>query len=272
MGTRILQALQDISLNVKYARYAAARRAKKVMRVMNIEPRRGGWSGNNELGYYLDIEGSTDLRKSVLKLSEWGMPEVWSIMLGLDTGNVNFTTTPTVFGLIAELAAGSGGTTQEVEVDWVNGTCISLPMNALSVIVSYDQALSGIPLDYGTLRARVTLGRGVRQGPDPIRTLHVDEADIAPGNFSEYVKIPAFARRLYVYHISGTAALWTPGVEIRFTSNPFTGQPSEIVPTSYLHNALPDGVNVPQYTQYVRLYNGSAVDIPAPYFRFIIGV
>ena len=241
--SRVVEVLRDISLQVKYARYAALRSRRTVQKVAPVEQRRGIWSGSNELGYYLEIEGSTDLRKSVLKLSEWGMPKIWTIMLGVDTNNVNFLTTPTVFGLIAELAAGAGGTTQEVEVDWVNGTCVSLPMNALSVIVRYDQELAGIPVDYGTLRTRVTLCEGVRPGGiPPIRTLHNSGSAIASGSFTQYVEVPAFARKLAVYTLGDQQnILFNPANRLYFTANHSQGNRRRLCPWSTSSTVCPKG-------------------------------
>lgn len=236
-----------------------------------LDQKNGPWTGSNYLGNYLEIEGSTSLRKSVLKMPEWGMPKVWTIMLGLDLTNINFNIGG-VFGLVAEIAAGSGGTTQELEVDWVNGVCVSMPMNAVSVIVRYDQQLTSFPGNYGTLRARVTLAPGVRAGPDPILTKKAAGGSVAVGAFSTYLQIPSFARRLLIFDGAGNETLWAPGVQIRFITTQVTGQPADIVQAAELHNALPDGVNVPQYARWVRLFNGSLTDISEPYYRFTIGV
>jgi hypothetical protein len=272
--SRTVALLRDISLQLKYARYAAIKQAKKAQLVELISPRRGAWSGSNELGYILDIEGSLDLRKSVLKLSEWGMPEMWTIMLGLDLTNVNFTGSVTSFGLIATISAGAGGTIQELEVDWVNGTMLSVPMNALSVGVSYDQFFPGFPANYGTIRTRVTLARGLRPGGiPPIRTLHT-EAALSNNNFSTLQSIPSFARKVALYTRDNEQnILYDPSNRIEFIGSPNTLLLLETVPMPFQQYCLPEGFMIPEGAYFVRMFNGSGTDMAAePFWRFSLGV
>jgi hypothetical protein len=269
----IISILRDISLNVKAARLIALQTARRAQAVKIIEQKHGPWSGSNYLGNYVDIEGNTDLKKSVLKMPEWGMPEMWTIMLGLDLTNVNFTGSVTSFGLIATISAGAGGTTQELEVDWVNGTMLSVPMNALSVGVSYDQFFPGFPANYGTIRTRVTLARGLRPGGiPPIRTLHT-EATLPDNTFSTQQSIPSFARKVALYTRDNQQnILYDPSNRVEFIGSPTTGLLLETVPMSFQQYCLPEGFMIPEGAYFVRMFNGSGTEMTEPFWRFSLGV
>ncbi len=100
-------------------------------------------------------------------------------------------------GVTAELDFGAGGATQIVQMDWVNGAQISVPMNAIDVIATFKN------VDITTLgsgiRLGVQVGRGRRAGGAASTLTMLDNVFLAANNvFPELVEIPAFAKRIHV--------------------------------------------------------------------------
>lgn len=96
------------------------------------------WSGNNSLGFELpiiDVSETAVFERTVLKLDEWGMPDVWTVVLSTNFQSQFGINDDQAFLLIGEIEFGAGGAVDQVTVDWLNGTVLRLPMNALSVKV-----------------------------------------------------------------------------------------------------------------------------------------
>lgn len=112
------------------------------------------WAGNNEIGQEVAFAPDANNRQTILKMGEWGFPEVWTIMLGIvytpDVPDIS------VFNIIANISAGVGGAVQEFRVDWNSGTIIRCVMNAVVITAEYSIAAS-VPSD---LRLRATIARG----------------------------------------------------------------------------------------------------------------
>lgn len=144
--------------------------------VVNANPRKGAWTGNNQLGYSLPFKPDANNEQTILKLDEWGFPEVWTVSLSLEGfDNLEVFGEVNGFGVLALIHFGAGGATQTIEVDWKTGTQLSLTMNAINVIAKYQN------LDLGSgegdgLFLNVVLAKGNRPGNSaaPVRTMFVD--------------------------------------------------------------------------------------------------
>ena len=160
--------------------------------VIPLEARDGPWNGSNQLGNAVAFDDDLNNQQSILRLDPWGMPQVWTVSLGL---NYNRAIYPAggFFDVIASIEFGSGGQSQQVEIDWRNGASIALPMNALNVSARYNVSSTGT---YGTptpptdLSLSVLVTRGDLGHAKPTRTIITTNArDFA---------IPAFARSVKV--------------------------------------------------------------------------
>jgi len=138
----------------------------KARPVVALEPLTGPWTCNNNLGQVVAFNPDANFTQFILKLPEWGMPQVWTLMLGLEYTKRYY---PMVapyyyFEIKAVLTVGVGGTTQEIEIDWKRGAMVSLPMNALNVRAKYSfpAGTAAFPTD---LRLSAMLARGGAQKP-----------------------------------------------------------------------------------------------------------
>lgn len=170
-----------------------------------IPAKRGPWTGNNQLGIQRKFAPDDNNRQTILKLDEWGFPETWTLCLGLDFDHLQWNPTPgfsASFDVTAVIDFGIGGVMQTVEMDWVNGASIVLPMNAVNVIAQYNLDVateafgaSEPPLD---LKLRASIARGVLSQTEPTRTYRSAREE---GVFS--LDLPPFARELRVFPIAG---------------------------------------------------------------------
>lgn len=227
------------------------------------------WSGNNELGRQADFAADSNNRQMIIKLNEWGEPQVWSVMLGIDYTPTNL---PGLgfFNVIGEIVAGVGGASQEFEVDWVEGTIFSCPMNALVVSAKYEQ-IGGTTLEVPPdLRLRATVARTpLSNAASPTRTLISDEAPA--GSFSPNATlIPKFARRVTpIATFSGGGVFSTPYVaslSYAWQSNP--SAPSSIGGFSgvdFLAGFGSNGIPIPPAARAITLVNGTGLDMRVAY-------
>lgn len=165
-------------------------------------PRKGPWSGNPELGQSQRFAPNADNLQTILKMAPWGMPKTWCISLGME-----FTPIPTMnFQVVAELLIGSGGSIQRFEVDWHNGTRLSVCGDTIEVQARYDMALPDdevgtnliVPPD---LILSAQLGEWTGQAfPQPTRTIPLYDIGtlnpIQPGSVSDFIRIPAMANTM----------------------------------------------------------------------------
>lgn len=162
-----------------------------------ISPKTGPWTGNNQLGIQRAFGPDENNRQTILKLDEWGFPELWTLALGLDfAANLWVPSggpSAAFFDVTAIIEFGVGGVIQTCEIDWVNGTSIVLPMNALNVIAQYNFQTpseaaepSEPPLD---LRLRASLAKGQLTQTQPVRSYVL---------VSGTIDIPPFAQKMKV--------------------------------------------------------------------------
>lgn len=165
--------------------------AQGMPQIVSTIPREGIWSGYNQLGFEAKYGPDRRQTQTILKLDEWGPPEVWTVSLFLLQKLESFNG----FGVTTRINFGAGGSTQVVEIDWLNGAQISLPMNAINVQALFsdiDVTTEGAGLSLGVQLARGTRG-GLR---GPVRTI---AEDITVGALAQSAvfEIPAFARAVY---------------------------------------------------------------------------
>ncbi len=174
-----------------------------------IPSKRGPWTGNNQLGIQRKFSPDDNNRQTILKLDEWGFPETWTLALGLDFDHLQWNPSPgfsASFDVTAVIDFGIGGVMQTVEIDWVNGASIVLPLNAVNVIAQYNLDVAteaaGASEPPQDLKLRASLGRGVLCQTRPTRTfrLDLDEAGVGVS-----LDVPAFARELRLLPITATA-------------------------------------------------------------------
>jgi hypothetical protein len=182
-----------------------------------IASKTGPWTGNNQLGIERAFAPDANNRQTILKLDEWGFPQLWTLALGLTYDAENYASSGLVtgsFGIIAEVEFGTGGVTQQVEVDWKMGTSICLPMNAVNVVASF----SAVPTEGGDvalppdLRLRANIVHGQLTQAAPTRTYNLQES-------SGSVLIPPFAKRFRIVPQLDPFTFYSQLLEIRLTGS-----------------------------------------------------
>lgn len=193
------------------------RRAHEIQRtpsadnaVTVISAKQGPWTGNNNLGVERPFGPDDNNLQTILRLPEWGFPQVWSVMLDMKYTDTDFTD----FDVIARVEAGSGGGIETFEVDWNTGTSFSVVMNAMNLVALYSNT-TDLPTD---LRLTARIGRFPLYGQAPTRTFPVLQS--TQGNFELFV--PRYAKAVdFLSVISGAGVdIFDIGVEIRFLGNP----------------------------------------------------
>lgn len=161
-----------------------------------VPSKRGPWTSNGQLGIERAFAPDENNRQTVLRLDEWGFPEIWTLCLGL-TYDADLYASGLVlsgsFGVVAEIEFGTGGVIQQVEIDWRTGASICLPMNAVNVIASFSSVPTegGVPVLPQDLRLRANIVHGMLPQACPTRTYTLSDA-------SEIVQIPPFAKSFRV--------------------------------------------------------------------------
>lgn len=238
------------------------RRAHEIQRtppaasaVSVISPKQGPWTGNNNLGIERYFDPDANNQQTILKMPEWGFPEMWTICLGMNDFSFLPNPDPIGFEVTALIQFGIGGAMQEVEVDWLNGSAISLPMNAVNVVARYtfqesNEFSSSAPID---LRLRCTICRGRSHFARPTRSIAIGEGVTS-------IPIPKFAKNVFVAPIVSAPA-----------QNPFTFYSQDAyVELSAGENSLlltPLQLQVSQFVSFVDFTNqrvGSPQKIPIP--------
>lgn len=217
------------------------------------------WSGNNEIGNEVEFAADANNRQMVIKMEEWGEPQVWTAMLGI-AYTPNLLSDTSFFDLTAEVQAGVGGATQEFEVDWGEGTQFSCPANTLVVTAKYT-VIGGTTLEVpADLKLRATVGRKPYTNPSsPTRSLTTESIGI--GGLSLPIIIPKFARRLTPLASFGltdpyaatTIYFWQNNPTIPSTIGSFTG--------AQFLNFASQGIPVPTDARALIVFNnGVAVN------------
>jgi hypothetical protein len=223
--------------------------------VATIVPRQGWWSNYPQLGEEQAFAPDANNRQTILKADELGPPEVYTLTLGIAYSEQDWPGAGRAFEVEAEINFGAGGATQVVKIDWVQGAQISLPMNAVNVVATYNIGITA-PQPPADLRLSVMLGRGPALGKarwtDPSHFSLVALGQTAPR------RIAAFASRVLVIASSpaGADLVFTAGNFLVFQGGPLLGdeQIASVRLDQYL-NALADGILVPGQAKYASIFN-----------------
>jgi hypothetical protein len=212
------------------------------------------WSGNNELGRETDFAADSNNRQTVIKLEEWGAPEVWSVMLGLRFSD-DFISGTNGFAIRAHIETGVGGAVQQFDVDWLQGASFSAVMNAITVIAEYDDA-TDVPPD---LQLIATVARGKLSNTLPTNSVIVD----VPGGTNVTVPIPKFSRAVTIYD-TNNAGPSVYAASTRFTFNSAQGGGAQAYMRGDDLLVLGGRLLVPNGARFFDVLNGGAVP-PAPF-------
>lgn len=218
------------------------------------------WSGNNELGIEVPYQPDGDGYQTILKLGEWGPPELWTISLGLAyTPDLIPGTGDGMFSIDALIRYGSGGVTQQIDVDWAEGVCLAVPMNAVNVIARYSDftGKNNTPSD---LILRVNLSPGGDQSNFATKSARI----LVPngGASAQFLPIPKFARRLHVQRGAGAiGGAWAALMSYTFFgTSGAAGDTGGFAGNEYLANFAGVGVPIPPAARTLRITNTTGSD------------
>jgi len=232
-------------------------------------PLHGPWTNSNNFGAEVAFSPGEDSRQRIIKLPEWGDPVVWTVSLGIDYTEEDWPNVGAVrgFEIVGEVSYGVGGATQVIEVDWIQGTTFSVPMNAISVDAAYIFPFGpGLgfqqPLD---LRLSVLLARGGSSTSVPPTKIanRLDGSLLASLGNNQRVdppaRIPKFGKRLFLQSPVAPARyseLVSGNNYILFFSAPDVAASAVLIATARVTSSvLHDGVPVPPFAKYVTLEN-----------------
>jgi hypothetical protein len=205
--------------------FADARRDKGTPMVQLAYPRKGIWSGHNQLGVELPFEPDVNREQTIFKLDEWGFPQIWTISLAF---TIEKELIPgQIFDAVGEINFGSGGIVQTFEVDWVVGTTFSLPMNAVNVRARWnDVAAFGGFLPPGGARLSVIAARGSTRHARATKTEFfaipgLDTGPLVGPQSTVVLPIPSFAKSVIITPVGATdaAAIYSAGTFLQFLPN-----------------------------------------------------
>lgn len=222
------------------------------------------WSGNNELGQEQEFQLDANNRQTILKMNEWGFPQVWNVKLGMQVRDEDFDAND-LTAIYAIVQAGAGGTVQEFEIDWNDGVSFNCAFNALTIIAARGGAANIPP----NLRLRASIGTREVSSGLPVRTVPVGV--VAAAATSSRFRVPAFARRMWLFNQSAVAGsdVYAANVILNFYTNPTTAVLAYTLPTARFLD-FGQGIPLPLAASYFEIVNGSATEI-VPSAVFEIG-
>lgn len=193
--------IDDFTLRA--ARQQARQQPPGVPFIFPIVPRdHPSYAGSGELGNELAFSPDSNNFQTVLKMDPWDFPRQWTVLLGMNEPSLVGLVGVRAFEVTALINFGSGGVTQQVEIDWLNGSGISVPGNAFNIIAKYNQLSSdaGATIIPPDLRLRVSLSQWPTALVKPTRSyLHF------PNDPSHFIRIPPFAKSVTLSCIAGVA-------------------------------------------------------------------
>jgi len=170
-------------------------------------------------------------------------------------------------GVYAQVFFGSGGSTQQIDVDWAQGSQIVVPAQNILVRWNVDdlQALFGdfddVPYIPITGQFSVQIARGAAPTAQGSRTIFINQDEIEPGE-SVVVRIPPFASR--VWPLGRVAQLLNLGVTMQLLTDP-EGDGILVEQATAVMHANPStfglGMKIPHGASFVRILNGSIVEL-----------
>jgi hypothetical protein len=209
-----------------------SRQPSNVRPVQIVPQRHGPWSGSNQFGIEQEFAPDLNNNQTILKLPEWGFPQVWSVML--------FASPPTIavgatYKVLANVEAGVGGTVDSFRVDWGNGTTFRVVANALNISAFYFRS-SLIPPG---LRLRVIVGRQSLPGASSKVSF---DALLPPGNSSQF-NIEKYTKSITLLPRSFTSDPYTADIVLSFSPSTTGTVIGQITGAQLL--ALGNGATIP---------------------------
>jgi len=256
-GERVL-----LDPRVDEAALAMSKRDKGTPMVQLAYPRKGIWSGANQLGVELPFNppssaGPEGDMVTIFKMDEWGFPEDWTISLGLRIENP--LPVGTIFDAIGNLSFGAGGITQTFEVDWVQGTILTLPMNAINVKARFNDlgAFFGFAVPEG-VHLSVIAARGATRHCRATRTIFLNiPAGVAP-MFSPVFEVPKFAKSVNILPASAAdaAIIFSAAFRFHFRANSDPASTDvAVIPGTFLPPTIAGKVQIPAFAHYFTVEN-----------------
>lgn len=236
------------------------RRAREIDRkpigtksVILTPSKRGPWTDNAQFGIEQEFAPDANNRQTILKLPEWGFPQVWSVMLG-----ITIPTTPTLqYNVMASVEIGVGGTTETVEIDWTNGTAFSLVTNALNISAFYFRS-SNIP---SGLRLKAMVGRRSIPGTAPKRSF---SAVIPPLGGTSSFFIEKYTKSFTLLPRSFSVSPYTADFLVQFSTSFTSPIFAEWTGAQILALGTGATFDIPGGARVIHFVNNGLVD-PVPY-------
>lgn len=223
------------------------RRPNGLKNVSILPPKTGPWSANNQFGIEQPFAPDARNRQTILKLPEWGFPQVWSVQLGITVP----TQATNVYNVMASVEIGVGGTTETVEIDWANGTSFSVVTNALNISAFYFRS-SNIPSD---LRLKAMVGRRTLPGSAPKRSF---SALIPPLGGSSEFSIEKYTKSITLLPRAFTSTPYAIDFLVQFAASTTSAVISEISGAQILAAGNGATIDVPGGARVIRIINNGA--------------
>jgi hypothetical protein len=162
----------------------------------------GPWTGSPAIGQTQNFARGSNNTQNLVKLDEWGPPDVWTVTLGATYSDNRWPAISGNLGIRAQIEIGVGGATKTFEIDWADGVAFSVTANTIRVNAFYFPFAPGIPIAPPTdLKLTALLARGSRGGSGRFPTWtgqYIGVNTVGAPLITTFMRIPDFATELYV--------------------------------------------------------------------------
>lgn len=223
-------------------------------RVYSEPPTDGWWKGSNQLGQGVAFQQNQNNRQRILQMPEWGPPDRWTISLGVEFGDdldANH-----VFEAQGNIKFGVGGAQNQVDVDWVTGTTLSVVANTITIDAVWTALTVNGPPANVRLLAEVCRGNSSYLVS---ATNTVATGSIAAAATFGPRRIPNFARRVHVLPLTGSFSnAYNPANFLRFSGDSVGTTSSGAIFGDTLKEQVGSGVVIPGQSKFWLLTNNDA--------------
>lgn len=239
--------------------------------VQLAHPRKGVWSGQNQLGVELPFQLDANFEQTIFKMDEWGFPEVWTLSLSV---NVPTLSEGQAFDLVGEVSFGAGGIMQTFDVDWVDGTIFSLPMNSVNIRARWSDVARFFGIDPPeNVRVSVIASRGSLRHSRATKTQVFNNPALGAGAYlsnpfnNQFEKIPQFAKSVVLTpsDLGLASVLYNANTFLEFFTNSAPPPAANIctirIPGNFLGPTASFKVPIPANSRYWTIRNGSGAPI-----------
>jgi len=224
----------------------------------NSYPRTGPWSKSNQLGVELPFDPNIDHPMTVLKMDEWGMPQAWTVSLGVRFDRDLLA--GEAFDCVGLISFGSGGIVQSFEVDWVDGTMFTLPMNAINVRAKWNDiaVLAGFAVTGGP-KVSVIVAQYAAGRPRATLTRFFSAA---AASTSGITPVPNFAKSFQVLPLQAVDSpqIYGANFAFEFLANVAPATTIASINGTFLGPAVK--IPIPAFARYWRIRNLGAAVLP----------